>query len=174
MHLVSYAMTVAQSTSSTRSQRPFPNSASSQRPLRLRVIRSFAPLSCAETQKWPPVSPLPATLTHSLSRKSFPCHSYANTRDVCPSLPRFLSILVTRHSPRQSLNTFRINICKTVSKQRTSSPFRINTCEKPGGGGGRSLLFHVNINTRESGYPFIARLTNPHYTRESWPEWCHD
>ena len=27
------------------------------------------------------VSPFPATLTHSLSRKSFPCHSYANTRD---------------------------------------------------------------------------------------------
>jgi hypothetical protein len=42
----------------------------------LRVI-----LSCAEAQKCPPVSPLPATLTHSLSRKSFACHSYANTRD---------------------------------------------------------------------------------------------
>ena len=37
--------------------------------------------SCAEEQKCPPVSPLPATLTHSLSRKSFACHSYANTRD---------------------------------------------------------------------------------------------
>ena len=42
----------------------------------LRVI-----LSCAEAQKCPPVSPLPATLAHSLSRKSFACHSYANTRD---------------------------------------------------------------------------------------------
>jgi hypothetical protein len=28
------------------------------------------------------VSPFPATLTHSLSRKPFPCHSYANTRDM--------------------------------------------------------------------------------------------
>ena len=36
---------------------------------------------CTEAQKCPSVSPLPATLTHSLSRKSFPCHSYANTRD---------------------------------------------------------------------------------------------
>src|SRR5713226_6857267 len=36
---------------------------------------------CAGAQKCLSVSPLPATLTHSLSRKSFPCHSYANTRD---------------------------------------------------------------------------------------------
>ncbi len=38
-------------------------------------------LSCTDAQKRPFVSPLFATLTHSLSRKSFPCHSYANTRD---------------------------------------------------------------------------------------------
>ena len=37
--------------------------------------------SCAEAQKCLFVSPLFATLTHSLSRKSFPWHSYANTRD---------------------------------------------------------------------------------------------
>ncbi len=36
---------------------------------------------CTEVQKCPSVSPLPATLTHSLPCKSFPCHSYANTRD---------------------------------------------------------------------------------------------
>src|SRR5712692_6915386 len=36
---------------------------------------------CTEAQKCLFVSPLPATLTHSLSRKSFACHSYANTRD---------------------------------------------------------------------------------------------
>jgi hypothetical protein len=33
------------------------------------------------------------------------------------------------------LSTFRINTCKSVSKQRTSTIFRINTCEKTGGGG---------------------------------------
>ncbi len=32
--------------------------------------------------------------------------------------------------------TFRINTCKSVSKQRTLSPFRMNTCEKTRGGGG--------------------------------------
>src|SRR5712692_7005343 len=37
---------------------------------------------CNEAQKCLfVVSPLLATLTHSVSRKSLPCHSYANTRD---------------------------------------------------------------------------------------------
>ncbi len=38
-------------------------------------------VGCTDAQKCPSASPLFATLTHSLSRKSFPCHSYANTRD---------------------------------------------------------------------------------------------
>ncbi len=67
---------------------------------------------CTEAQKRLFVSPLLATLTHSVSRKSFPCHSYANTRDggatVATNFERFLSPLVyperssrraTRHSP---------------------------------------------------------------------------
>src|SRR5258708_5407870 len=36
---------------------------------------------CTEAPKCLSVSPLFATLTHSVSRKSFPCHSYANTQD---------------------------------------------------------------------------------------------
>ncbi len=36
---------------------------------------------CTEAQKCLSVSPLLATLTHSVSRKSFPCHSYENTQD---------------------------------------------------------------------------------------------
>ncbi len=36
---------------------------------------------CTEAQKCLSVSPLFATLTHSVSRKSFPCHSYENIRD---------------------------------------------------------------------------------------------
>ena len=31
--------------------------------------------------------------------------------------------------------SFRMNTCKSVSKQRTLTPFRMNTCEKTGGGG---------------------------------------
>ena len=47
------------------------------------------PVRCTEAQQCLPVSPLLVTLTHSLWRKSFPCHSYANTRDggVSPWLP---------------------------------------------------------------------------------------
>ncbi len=67
---------------------------------------------CTEAQKCLSVTPLFATLTHSVSRKSFPCHSYANTRDggatAAANFERFLSPLVypersprraTRHSP---------------------------------------------------------------------------
>src|SRR5258708_1862683 len=47
----------------------------------------------------------------------------------------------SRRSPASSaetatLTTFRINTCKSVSKQRTLTPFRINTYEKPRGRGG--------------------------------------
>src|SRR5712692_101448 len=100
---------------------------------------------CTEAQKCLSVSPLLTTLTHSLSRKSFPCHSYANTRDrgatVAPNLSSNLlsdfsrrSPHATRHSPL-TLTTFRINTCKSVSKQMTLTPFRINTYEKQGEGG---------------------------------------
>jgi len=82
---------------------------------------------CTEAPKCPSVSPLPATLTHSLPRKSFPCHSYANTRDRGVTPTKFFLPLVyperllrraTRHSPL------------------ALTPFRINTYEKHRGGGG--------------------------------------
>jgi hypothetical protein len=47
-------------------------------------------------------------------------------------LPATHAPLLTTHSP---LTTFRINTCKSVSKQTTLTPLRINTYKKPGGGG---------------------------------------
>src|SRR5260370_39261853 len=44
---------------------------------------------CTEAQKSLFLSPLLATLTHSLSRKSFPCHSYATTRHPGATAPSF-------------------------------------------------------------------------------------
>src|SRR5258708_38404529 len=38
------------------------------------------------------------------------------------------------HLPRVTYS-FRMNTCKSVSKQRTLTPFRMNTYEKQGGGG---------------------------------------
>ncbi len=105
-------------------------------------LRDF--VRCTAAQKCLFVSPLLATLRHSVSRKSFPCHSYANTRDggVTPSPKSFAPLVyperllrrATRHSPL-ALTTFRINTCKSVSKQTTLTSFRINTYEKRGGGG---------------------------------------
>ena len=103
---------------------------------------------CTEARKCLFVSPLLVSLTHSVSRKSFACHSYANTRDggVTPP-PKFFSPLVyperllrraTRHSPL-ALTTFRINTCKSVSRQTTLTSFRINTYEKTGEGRGSSV-----------------------------------
>ncbi len=62
------------------------------------------PVRCTEAQKCLPVSPLLATLTHSLWRKSFPCHSNANTRDggvtVAPVSELALSGSQCRRLPR--------------------------------------------------------------------------
>ncbi len=65
---------------------------------------------CTEAQKCLSVSPLLATLTHSLSRKSFPCHSYANTRDggvtvapVSASVSLCLSFQAPSLQPRELL-----------------------------------------------------------------------
>src|SRR5882757_9801335 len=62
-----------------------------------------------------------------------------------------------RFSP--SLTTFRMNTCKSVSKQKTLSPFRMNTYEKPGGGvtppNFKSPLLNSSTPTRN---PAIAHL----------------
>src|SRR5260370_3674545 len=130
-------------------------------------LREFA--RCTEAQKCLFVSPLLATLTHSVSRNSFPCHSYANPRDMGVTAPNFFlpftpilegppltsarsvscsvplclcanfqscpAFVLQPDDPISSIFdgsriSFRINTCKSVSKQTTSTPFRINTCEK--------------------------------------------
>ncbi len=132
-------------------------------------LSSWELLRCTEAQKCLSVSPLLATLTHSVSRKSFPCHSYANTRDMGVTAPNFFlpltpifegppltsarsvscsvplclcrnfqscpAFVLQPDEPISSIFdgsriSFRINTCKSVSKQTTSTPFRINTCEK--------------------------------------------
>src|SRR6266404_4236847 len=52
------------------------------------------------------------------------------------SLPKGAHFAKARkNTETTTLTTFRINTCKSVSKQRTLTTFRINTCEKQGGGG---------------------------------------
>jgi len=77
--------------------------------------------------------------------------SFSETPGVGVSLPLISPLVypdlrgVTRHSPpplydceprsRRSLTPFRINTCKSVSKQKTLSTCTINTYAKTGGGG---------------------------------------
>jgi hypothetical protein len=51
--------------------------------------------------------------------------------------------LLTAHYP---LTTFRINTCKSVSKQRTLTPSRINTYKKPRGGGALPRATHYSLS----------------------------
>ena len=92
-------------------------------------------LSCVEAQKCLFVSSLFATLTDSLSRNSFACHSYANTRDGGAVPSEFFSLFQSARETSPALTLFRINTCKSISKQTTLTSIRINTCKKPGGGG---------------------------------------
>ena len=66
------------------------------------------------------------------------------------------------------LSTFRMNTCKSVSKQRTLTTFRMNTCAKTGGGVGQeldpsALLSHFRIATNLSGLRigFLGMSTCP-------------
>jgi hypothetical protein len=69
------------------------------------------PSPAQKAQKRPPASPVFATLTNSLSRKFFPCHSYENTRDGGATPPE-----VSSASP--ALTTFRINTYISVASKR--------------------------------------------------------
>jgi hypothetical protein len=83
------------------------------------------------------------TLGRTRRRLPVPEKFVRNTRGDIPR--RFGSPVTTplgepthsfsRRLSSASLSTFRINTSKSVSKQMTLSPFRINTCEKAGGGG---------------------------------------
>ena len=97
--------------------------------------RSARPLRCTSAQKHSSASLLFATLTHSSSRKSFPCHSYANTRNGGDPPPEFFSPRATRYSRLLSLSPFKINTYKSATKQTPLTSFRMNTYAKTGGGG---------------------------------------
>src|SRR5258708_23940892 len=58
----------------------------------------------------------------------------------------------------QPRNLFRINTCKSVSKQTTLTLFRMNTYEKQGGGGGRASVFL----TRNSALNLESLLARSH------------
>ena len=60
---------------------------------------------------------------------------------------RTLSSKNSARAPASPLSTFRMNTCKSVSKQRTLTPFRMNTYAKTGGGGshGSAPVFRIGL-----------------------------
>jgi hypothetical protein len=101
------------------------------------VLRSQCPLCCASSSICP--SPiLCANSALSASRR----YPFARFSLACGHAARFArhSSLATRHF---LLSTFRINTCKSVSKQTTLTSFRINTYEKRGEGGVAGLRHEV-------------------------------
>src|SRR5712692_9868136 len=84
---------------------------------------------CTEAQKCLFVSPLLATLTHSVSRKSFPCHSYANTRDGGATIAPVSASVSLCLGGNPFLSSF---------KSPVSSPQNHNHPHCPGGGGAHS------------------------------------
>src|ERR1700720_1686584 len=87
------------------------------------------------------------TLLHSQSRQ--PLWNQANPNSFAKTpgvgVQRFSSQPPTAHYPplttHSPLTTFRMNTCKSVSKQSTLTTFRMNTYEKRGGGGYRDSGF---------------------------------
>src|SRR5713226_1107081 len=87
------------------------------------------PSSSARSRRLhPPALPHPVPMPGF----SFP-QPYPPWRDSY--LPRAHFAKGCKNTETATLTTFRINTCKSVSKQRTLTPFRINTYEKHRGGG---------------------------------------
>ena len=86
--------------------------------------------SCAESRKCLTVTPLSAPLTHSLSHKSFPCHSYANTRDRI-WVPRY-SLNSFCRVPRQICSPFVFIILRIPLR---ATPLFLHPYKSPGGWG---------------------------------------
>ena len=82
----------------------------------------------------PPLDRSLRSFSHSLPLFSAACSLFSkNTRGGIP--PGKRAHPFSPRSIRAAVSTFRINTCKSVSKQTTLTSFRINTCEKPRGRG---------------------------------------
>src|ERR1700682_6184860 len=140
-------MILAQPSPPTSSAPYFPISASTQRsepsPFRSGRLGVILGLCCAKAQKCLSASPLPATLTHTLSRNPFPCHSYANTRDMGATSLRFFSPteLISRSRPLPYL-PLESTLAKVYQNKQLHLPLESTLVKKPGEGGGALLTSH--------------------------------
>ena len=83
-----------------------------------------------------PLSPLSTAFTPNRSLTPLSTAFTQTHRGGGPSVCRIRSKITIRKPKFDALlSTFRMNTCKSVSKQRTLTAFRMNTYEKRGGGG---------------------------------------
>src|ERR1700687_514693 len=104
-----------------------------------------------------------------------------NLRDLCVSLPRsprasrgalrgalsfvFALVCSSWRLLRPTPTTFRINTCKSVSKQTTLTTFRMNTYEKTGGGGTR----HFRLSSVSLQFPASRTICATWRLCPLWP-----
>ncbi|SRR6266404_2605844 len=95
-----------------------------------------------------------------------------------PSLPRAHLADGCKNTKTATLTTFRINTCKSVSKQRTLTPFRINTYGKRGEGGTPSRARHYTggvescaRRTARNGCPTVSRCRGCSDSRRAVTRW---
>ena len=98
---------------------------------------------------------------------SYYCGLFVNFRNVTTFRIKHMQTLLSNHRGRvsgpirrdtrgwaaqtefaASVSPFEMNTCKSVTKQRTSTIFRMNTYEKPGGRGVRPSLYSKILLTR--------------------------
>jgi len=95
-----------------------------------------------------------------------------------PSLPRAHLADSCKNTKTATLTTFRINTCKSVSKQRTLTPFKINTYGKRGEGGTPSRTRHYTggvearaRRTARNGCPTVSRCRRCSDSRRAVTRW---
>jgi len=92
-------------------------------------------LRCTEAQKCRSVSPLFATLIHSSSRKSFACHSYANTQDGGATIPA--ACYSTSRDLLSATSLLSYSLAPICERYESLSP--------------QPLSFHIHPNPQECG-----------------------
>jgi hypothetical protein len=121
-----------------------------------------------------PLTPLECALTCSQAIPVYP----PQRDSYLPRLPRAHLEDGCKNTKTATLTAFRINTCKSVSKQRSLTPFRINTYGKRGEGGTPSRTRHYTgrvescaRRTARNGCPTVSRCRGCSDSRRAVTRW---
>src|SRR6266851_6693156 len=94
----------------------------------------------------------------SAHQQCFPCTVASALPQQRPSPPYLPLTSCCKNTETATLTTFRINTCKSVSKQRTLTAIRINTYKKEGEGGIPFAIRHLSSIQLPASIPTPLRL----------------